>query len=70
MEALPDFLIELINEQQYLKNKIVNLEAFIASKEFEEIPYTTRDLLNIQLEAMNKYNEALLGRLEQIKIEI
>lgn len=70
MEALPDFLIELINEQQYLKNKIVELKAFIASKEFEEIPYTTRDLLNIQLEAMNNYNEALLGRLEQIKIEI
>lgn len=70
MEALPDFLIELINEQQYIKNKIVELKAFIASKEFEEIPYTTRDLLNIQLEAMNNYNEALLGRLEQIKIEI
>jgi len=70
MEPLPEFLIELLTEHQSLKNKIVKLTAFIASKEFEEIPYTTRDLLNIQLEAMNKYNEALLGRLEQIKIEI
>lgn len=57
------FKDRLVDEKQQLDTKIVGLESFIASDNFQQIEAVQMSLLNTQLFAMKTYSQILTERL-------
>lgn len=60
-------LIELRKERIGLTSKINNLIKFRGTDEWNKLTSTHKQLLDIQLEAMKTYSEALTGRCIEIQ---
>ena len=63
------FFERVVNEQSELQAKINGLDSFIKSDKYNEVSYTQRHLLAIQLNTMLSYNQVLLARLSELQIE-
>ena len=60
---MSDFKTRLTTEQEELLSKMVKLEEFIKSNEYETIEENQQILLVIQFNAMRTYNAVLVSRI-------
>ena len=63
---MKELLTKLGRERMELTNKINNLIKFRGTVEWDKLTATHKQLLDIQLEAMKTYSEALTGRCIEI----
>ena len=64
---MEEILIKLRKERLELTNKINKLVKFRGTDEWNKLTSTHKQLLDIQLEAMKTYSEALTGRCIEIQ---
>lgn len=67
---MEDLLIKLRKERMELSGKINNLEKFRGSKEWDNLSFYHKQLLDIQLNAMRTYREVLIGRCLDIEMDL
>lgn len=63
------FKERLDGEKAQLNERLEKLRAFIASEKFQEIDPVQMTLLNIQVKAMETYNQCLLERIVRLQVE-
>lgn len=63
------FFERVVNEQNELQTKISGLDSFIKSDKYNEVSYTQRHLLAIQLNTMMAYNQVLLARISELQLD-
>lgn len=63
------FFERVVNEQSELQTKISGLDSFIKSDKYNEVSYTQRHLLAIQLNTMMAYNQVLLARISELQLD-
>lgn len=63
------FFERVVNEQSELQAKINGLDSFIKSEKYNEVSYTQRHLLAIQLNTMMAYNQVLLARTSELQLD-
>lgn len=64
---MKELLMKLRKERMELNTKINNLVRFRGTDEWKKLTATHKQLLDIQLEAMKTYSEALTGRCIEIQ---
>lgn len=64
---MKELLMKLRKERMELTGKINNLVKFRGTDEWNKLTATHKQLLDIQLEAMKTYSEALTGRCIEIQ---
>lgn len=64
---MKELLMKLRKERMELTSKINNLVKFRGTDEWNKLTATHKQLLDIQLEAMKTYSEALTGRCIEIQ---
>lgn len=64
---MEELLMKLRKERMELTNKINKLVKFRGTDEWNKLTSTHKQLLDIQLEAMKTYSEALTGRCIEIQ---
>ena len=64
---MKELLMKLRKERMELTSKINNLVRFRGTDEWNKLTSTHKQLLDIQLEAMKTYSEALTGRCIEIQ---
>lgn len=64
---MKELLMKLRKERMELNTKITNLVRFRGTDEWNKLTSTHKQLLDIQLEAMKTYSEALTGRCIEIQ---
>lgn len=67
---MKDLLMKLRKERFELSRKIIKLERFRETKEWNELSLNHKELLDIQINAMRTYQEILIARCLDIQQEI
>ena len=60
---------DIIQEENELKDRVINLEYFMMTEDYQKISERQKLLLNRQLEAMRMYKGALIARVMQARFE-
>ena len=63
---MDDFKLRLKAEQAELQDKLQKLIGFIESEGFKKIGNVQKTLLNVQVSAMETYNQVLLERMVRL----
>ena len=70
VRTIPIAQQRVLTERNELRDKVVRLSAFICGGDkYKELPIEEKELLQLQVEGMEKYLDALLGRIRLFNIK-
>lgn len=70
MQRTEDVVNKLKNERFELRQKVINLETFLISEDFQRLSHNQKSLLQDQYAAMQTYSKILLERIVLLMNEL